>query len=275
MTTTQPSSTSDDTGLLAPTLAGRWQAVRERIAAAAKRSGRAADQVMLVVVTKSAAIDQVRELVMLGQRDFGENRVQRLVQRAQQIEDFVRRPTEMRPGAVAPTIRWHMIGTLQRNKVKKAVEVARLVHSVDTLRLAEEIQSAAAKRPEPFDVLVEANISGEASKHGVAAAALRHFVEQVGSLHNVRVRGLMTMAPNLLDREALRTLFTRTAELFHDVRTSGGAGNRFDILSMGMSNDYEIAVECGANVVRVGSAIIGPPTAESMAESADEQDEEL
>ncbi len=274
MTTAQPSSTSDGTGLLAPTLAGRWQAVRERIAAAAKRSGRTADQVMLVVVTKSAAIDQVRELVMLGQRDFGENRVQRLAQRAQQIEEFVRRPAEMRPGTTAPTIRWHMIGTLQRNKVKKAVEVARLVHSVDTLRLAEEIQSAAAKRTEPFDVLVEANISGEASKHGVAAAALRHFVEQVGSLHNVRVRGLMTMAPNLLDRDALRTLFTRTAELFHDVRTSGAAGNRFDILSMGMSNDYEVAVECGANVVRVGSAIIGPPTAESLAESADEPDDE-
>ncbi|MDA0802152.1 MAG: YggS family pyridoxal phosphate-dependent enzyme [Planctomycetota bacterium] len=272
-TTQDPSAGSEAAKLLAPTLAGRWQAVRDRIAVAAKVSGRSPEQVMLVVVTKTAAMDQVRELVMLGQRDFAENRVQRLVQRSQQIEEFVRRPTEMRPGATPPTIRWHMIGSLQRNKVKKAIEVTRLIHSVDTLRLAEELQTAAAKRTDPVDVLVEANIAGEANKHGVAAPALRHFIEQVAGMHNIRVRGLMTMAPNTDDRDALRALFTRTAEFFHDIRTAGVAGARFDILSMGMSNDYELAVECGANVVRIGSAIIGPPTVQSLAEEANEQDE--
>lgn len=259
-------------GLLAPTLAGRWQAVRERVAAAAARSGRAPEQVVMVVVTKTASIDQVRELVMLGQRDFGENRVQRLTQRAHQVEEFVKRPAELRPGTSIPTIRWHMIGTLQRNKVRKAIESARLIHSVETLRLAEEIQAAAAKRTEPVDVLIEANISGETSKHGVAAPALRHIIEQVASLHNVRVRGLMTMAPNTTDLSLIRNVFERTAEHFRDIRASGVAGARFDILSMGMSNDYELAIECGANVVRIGSAIIGPPTAESLAEQRDDPD---
>jgi PLP dependent protein len=250
----------------------RYEEVRQRIAAAAKRSGRNAGDVLLVAVTKNASIDQVREIVTLGQIDLGENRVQNLQQRAAQIDEFLERRRSL-AGAGTPTtlpqaVRWHMIGHLQRNKVKKAMGIARLIHAVDTLRLAEEIQVAAGRLDEPVEVLVEVNVSGEQQKYGLQPPAVPHFVEQLDTMLAIRPRGVMCMAPLSDDPESSRPVFDRARELFEDLRRDGLGGARFDILSMGMSNDYEVAVECGANIVRVGTAIFGQP------QVADENDDE-
>jgi pyridoxal phosphate enzyme (YggS family) len=128
---------------------------------------------------------------------------------------------------------------------------------VESLRLAEEIQAASARRDEPVEVLVQVNISGEKQKSGVAPAAARHLIEQMDTMLNVRPRGLMTIAPLAEDPEDSRQYFEQCGELFDEIRRSGVAGERFDIISMGMTDDFEVAVECGANVVRVGRAIFG------------------
>lgn len=247
------------------TLRERYEDVRARIAHAAEKSGRRASDVMLVAVTKHASIEDIRELVSLGHTDLGENRVQQMVQRAAIIEEFSARRRD-RGGSASP-VRWHMIGSLQRNKVKQAIEVSRLIHSVDSLRLAEELQDIAEERGSapggekygPVDVLIEVNVAGERSKHGCAPAAARHLVDMLDTMVALRPRGLMCMAPNTGSIEDARKTFTRCKELFDEIRAIGSGGERFDILSMGMSGDYEVAIECGSNLVRVGSAIFGEP----------------
>ncbi|HZW10614.1 MAG TPA: YggS family pyridoxal phosphate-dependent enzyme, partial [Phycisphaerales bacterium] len=244
----------------------RYQEVKDRCADAARRAGHSPTGVMLVAVSKYAGIDDVRELINLGHRDFGENLVPSLVQRAAMIDEWQsRQKTLPRTKAGAPTpppapnpVRWHMIGHLQRNKVKKAVELSRLIHSVDSLRLAEEIQIAANKLARTAEVLIQVNTSGEASKSGCAPAAAGHLVEAIETMINVKVRGLMTMAPHAEGpdgRDATRETFARCRELFTEMRRQGLGGDSFNILSMGMSEDYEIAISEGANLVRVGSAI--------------------
>lgn len=293
------------------TVENRYAQVIDRVANAAVRSGRKASDVLVVAVTKYADMQQVRELVDAGHRDLGESRVQQLVQRAAQVEELLDRRRTLpgvsaasrtavpgsgaQPGlfdfgnarprtqpasgplpADSPTgvsgrVRWHLIGHLQRNKVKKAIDVVRLVQSVDSLRLVEEIQQAAFKRDRVVDVLVQVNCSGEASKYGVAVPAALHLCEQIESMIHLRARGLMTMAPYSENPEDSRGCFTRCRELFEDIRSSGVGKPHFNILSMGMSGDYEVAVECGANVVRVGTALFGEARPEPQ-ESDDEDD---
>ena len=268
------------------TLEQRYAEVQARIAAAARRTGRGPDGVVLVAVTKYAEQDQLRSLIQLGHRDFGESRVQNLVQRAGMVEEFLSRrrtlPHARKPGEATGSgefVRWHMIGHLQRNKVRRAVEVCRLIQSVDSLRLAEEIQQAAMKREEPVDVLVQVNCSGQNSKFGCPLPAAGHLAEKIDTLVSVRVRGLMTMAPTplpaadggppVIDLGAARDTFARCRELFDEMHKSGIGDGRFNILSMGMSGDFEVAIEEGANLVRVGSAIFGEPkhpTGENEAE---------
>ena len=246
------------------TLKERYEAVRERVAAAAERSGRRPEEIVIAAVTKNATIDQIRELIELGHSDFAENRVQALVQRAAQVEEFLQRRRQLsgsRPVKLPLQLRWHMIGQLQRNKVRKVLDVVRLIHSVDSLRLAEEIQVAAARREQPVEVLVQVNVSGEKDRFGVAAAAASHLVEQIETMMTVRPRGLMCMAPPVEDPELVRPVFERCRELMDEVRSLGLGGEHFDILSMGMSGDFEAAIESGANVVRIGTAIFGPPPA--------------
>ncbi len=247
-------------------LHARYDDVRRRIEAAAARSGRRSEDILLIAVTKNASIDQIRQLISLGHVDLGENRAQGLVQHAAQVTEFLQRHRELpstRRGKVPEQVRWHMIGHLQRNKVRKIIELARLVHSVDSLRLAEEIQTiAAARLTRPVEVLMQVNVSGEKQKYGVAPAATRHLLEQIDTMYNVRVRGLMCMAPDTPDTgdaAVVRDVFGRAQELFDDIRRSGTASERFNILSMGMTSDFETAIECGANVVRVGTAIFGEP----------------
>jgi len=249
------------------TLRERYEDVRARVARAAEKSGRRPSEVVLVAVTKHASIEDIRELVALGHADLGENRVQQLVQRAAIIDEFSARRADR--GGRATPVRWHMIGSLQRNKVKQAVDTVRLIHSVDSLRLAEELQEYAEERGSapggekhgPVDVLIEVNVAGERSKHGCAPAAARHLVDMIDTMVALRPRGLMCMAPNTGSIADARRTFTRCKELFDEIRAIGSGGERFDILSMGMSGDYEVAIECGSNMVRVGSAIFGEPQA--------------
>lgn len=251
----------------------RYDEVKARIAAAAQKSGRSAKDVLLVAVTKNASFDQIREIITLGQVDLGENRVQQLQQRAAQVDEFLARRRELGGGAAGSklpvAVRWHMIGSLQRNKIKKAIELVRLVHSVDNLRLAEDLQVAAERRATPVEVLIEVNVAGERSKHGIAPAAAKPLVEMIDTMLSLKPRGIMCMAPLTDDKGAQRSVFERARDLFQDIRRSGVGGDRFDILSMGMTNDYETAIECGSNVVRVGTALFGPP---QVAEEAEEEE---
>ena len=268
----------------AETLESRYKSVCERIADAAKVSGRSASDIMLVAVTKYAEADQVRSLIQMGHRDFGENRVQNLLHRAAMVEEYMsrrrvmphaKRPTDagdsLLSGQAGEAIRWHMIGHLQRNKAKKAIEFCRLIHSVDSLRLAEEIQQVAVKREQPVEVLIQVNCSGEESKYGCPVPAALPLAEQIDTMVYVRVRGLMTMAPYSTNPEDARLTFERGRELFEEVRKSGVGEGKFNILSMGMSGDFEVAISEGANLVRVGSAIFGEPK-NPVAEEEEEEE---
>jgi len=239
-------------------LRDRYQRVTERVAAAAERSGRTASDIIVVAVTKLAAPDQIRHLLELGHQDLGENRVQQLSQRVAMTEEFVARHQTMlspRKTQVPETVRWHMVGHLQRNKVKTVMPLVKLIHSVDSLRLAEELQAQAARRDIETDVLLQVNASGEKSKYGVALSAAPHLADQMQTMFNIRLRGLMTMAPYSGSPEDARPTFERTAEVFYDMKDSGAFGDRFNILSMGMTDDFEVAIESGANLVRVGRAL--------------------
>lgn len=270
------------------TVKDRYAEVMSRVARAAERSGRSAKDVLVVAVSKYAEPEQVRDLVRLGHADFGESRVQSLVQRAAMVEEYLARlrtapsaaSAHEGPSKAPLEVRWHMIGRLQRNKVKKAIEVARLIHSVDSLRLAEEIQTVALRKDATVDVLLQVNCSGEHTKGGVTIPAARHVAAQIDTMVNVRLRGVMTMAPLVDDPAeslaAARLAFERCREVFEEIKTDGSGGADFRILSMGMSHDFETAIEEGANLVRIGSAIFGEPEGGAMGDGheGDEEDEE-
>ncbi|MCH2133888.1 MAG: YggS family pyridoxal phosphate-dependent enzyme [Phycisphaerales bacterium] len=235
----------------------RYESVCQRIADAKARAGRTNETVHLVAVTKYAAMDQVRELIELGHVDFGESRLQHFLKIAPQVDEYLQRRRSLGEGDVPEAARWHFIGHLQRNKVRKLLPLVRLVHSVDSLRLAEEIQSCGEDSDSPTEVLVQINPTDNRNQHGIAPAAVKHLIEQIETMITIRVRGLMAMAPKTDDPEEARIVFERVREIFLEIQRSGAGGERFDILSMGMSNDFEVAVECGANIVRVGTAIFG------------------
>ena len=251
-----------------PQLQSRYTEVRQRLADAAARAGRGPDQIILVAVTKFAEPDQIRALIDMGHTDFGENKVQHLLDRAESVGEYLARRRVLpkvrasrspldAPGE--PAVRWHMIGHLQRNKAKKAVEASRLIHTVDSLRLAEELQAIGLKRERDIEVLLQVNCSGEAQKYGVPPAAARALAEQIDSMSFLRLRGLMTIAADTDNPDEARPAFAQCRELFSDIQTDGISRGRFNLLSMGMSGDYEVAIEEGANIVRVGSAIFGTP----------------
>lgn len=226
--------------------------VRGDIADAAAKAGRRPEDVRLVVVTKSAGVPDILALVGLGQTLLAENRVQALQERAAAVAAA--------PGTAA--VRWHMIGHLQRNKVKAVLPLVEMVHSLDSLRLAEEISKRAAADPaaNPVRVLLEVNVSGEDSKEGVSVAEAPALAEQVAALPGVRLCGLMTMAPYEAEPEETRPVFAGLRALHGRIRDrldSAGpeAAAAFTELSMGMSNDYPVAVQEGATLVRVGTAL--------------------
>jgi hypothetical protein len=233
--------------------------VQARIRAACARAARDPATVRLVAVTKYADVGVIRHLLELGVRDLGESRVQQLVERAAVVGPAAAGAdaTLGRADAATPSAgpRWHMVGSLQRNKVKPLLNHARIVHSLDSLRLAEAIEDHAARLGCTVDALVEVNVAGEATKHGATPDRVESLLDSLGGLAHVRVRGLMTMAPLADDPERVRPLFARLRELREELRCRGRAAPACEHLSMGMSQDYEVAVEEGATLVRIGSAL--------------------
>lgn len=214
----------------------KYAEVKAQIAAAAEAAGRDPREVKLVAVTKTVGIEEVRQAVALGINDFGENRVQDAAPKV----------------AALPEARWHFIGHLQSNKVKDVLPFYSLIHSLDRPSLAAALQSTAEGLDKTVDALVQVNVSGEESKFGLEPSALADFLGYLNSLERIRVCGLMTMAPFVDDPEAVRPVFRRLRELRDLYATSGNGLNE---LSMGMTNDYKVAVEEGATIVRIGSAL--------------------
>ncbi|MHC4750938.1 MAG: YggS family pyridoxal phosphate-dependent enzyme [Planctomycetota bacterium] len=231
----------------------RIKRIKDSINSACVRFGRKAGEVKLVVVTKSANIEAVKEVIHLGLTDLGENRVQQLKKVSTEVTGFLQGPN----GDSVPQkkVNWHMIGHLQRNKVGQVLPIAVLIHSVDTLRLAEEINTAAAKLNLCPKVLLQVNTSNEPQKYGVPVGAATHLAEQIETLPNLKLVGLMTMAPLTHNKDVVRACFVRARELFIEMCGERIVGPQFTELSMGMSSDYEVAVEEGATILRIGSAI--------------------
>jgi pyridoxal phosphate enzyme (YggS family) len=222
------------------TIQERFSGVRDRIAKAARRAGRNPGEVELVAVSKKQSAELIREAVDAGQLLFGENRVQ---------EAMVKIPSL--PGS----LRWHLVGHLQSNKIRKALPLFELIHSVDSAELAGEIDRIAGETGLFPRVLLEVNVSGEGSKHGFRPEQLERDLETLLALPRLQVEGFKTMAPLAPEAEAARPFFAGLRELRD--RMAARAGIPFGILSMGMSGDFEVAVEEGATLVRVGSAIFG------------------
>lgn len=226
-------------------------AVRAAIAGACGRCGRDPNDIAIVAVTKSVEIDTIRNLVDAGITDFGENRVRDLVAKADDLAGYLRRRRKPVPGPV----RWHMVGHLQRNKVKKVLEFAGMIHSVDSLRLSEEVSVRAARVGTEMDILLQINCSEESQKYGCAVGAAPHLGEMISSLPGLRLRGLMTMGPLRGGKEGARNSFRRLREIFDEMKKDRIGGRDFQHLSMGMTDDYEIAVEEGATILRIGRAL--------------------
>lgn len=216
--------------------------VEKNIEQACKNAGRSRDEVTLIAVSKTKPVEMLQEIYDENIRDFGENKVQELCRKMEQL------PSD---------IRWHMIGHLQRNKVKYIVGKVELIHSVDTYRLAEEINIQAKKQNVIVPILVEVNIAHEESKFGISAEDAILLVEEISKLENIRIKGLMTIAPYVENPEDNRLYFRKIKQLSVDI-TNKNIDNVFmEILSMGMTGDYMVAIEEGATMVRVGTGIFG------------------
>jgi pyridoxal phosphate enzyme (YggS family) len=231
----------------------RIKRVEGTIAEACARAHREPGDIRLVIVTKSAEIEQIEEVIRLGFHHLGENRVQQLKKVATQVAEFLQQHSD--DSTLPKEIHWHMVGHLQRNKVRHILSAVSLIHSVDTLRLAEEINSSAARMDLAPRVLLQVNTSNEPQKYGVPIGAATHLAEQIETLPHLKLIGLMTMAPLTRNTDVVRTCFARARELFYEMRGEKIVGSQFTELSMGMSSDYEIAIEEGATILRIGSAI--------------------
>ena len=219
------------------------ESIRKRIADAAKRAGRDADEIKLIAVTKTVDVDKVEEAIAADALDAGENKPQELARKYEVLGD---------------KIRWHQIGSLQTNKVKYIIDKVCMIHSLDREGLAEEIDKRASKIGRVIDCLVQVNISGEESKHGMSRGEVEPFVRLVAEKYpNIKIKGLMTMAPFDAERDEIRKVFRDLKELSDEINNMNIGNVEMNELSMGMTNDFEIAVEEGATMVRVGTAIFG------------------
>ena len=223
-------------------LKDQLQEVEKRIQAACDRAGRKREELTLIAVSKTKPVETLQEAYDLGVRIFGENKVQELTAKYE---------------ALPKDIHWHMIGHLQTNKVKYIIDKAELIHSVDSLKLAETIEKEAAKHDLIADILVEVNVAEEESKFGMKMEEVIPFVEKVSAFPHVRVRGLMTIAPFVEDPEENRSIFADLHKLYIDIKKKNHDNDTVSVLSMGMTNDYEVAIEEGATMVRVGTGIFG------------------
>ena len=208
----------------------------------AKAQSKYGQDVTLIAVSKTKPVSMIQEAYDAGMRDFGENKVQELVEKYDQL------PSD---------IRWHLIGHLQRNKVKYIVDKVYMIHSVDSLRLAEEIESQAAKKDVSVKILVEVNISHEESKFGIDRKETEELVRAISCMNHLEFCGFMTIAPFAEDPESIRGVFTELKNLSIDINCLNIDNIHTDVLSMGMSGDFKIAVEEGSTMVRVGTSIFG------------------
>lgn len=219
--------------------------VKQNIADACAQAGRDTGEVTLIAVSKTKPVEMLWEAYRAGVRDFGENRALELLDKYE---------------ALPKDIRWHMIGHLQRNKVKYLVGRVYLIHSVDSLRLAQEIQKEAEKRQVQADILVEVNVAGEESKFGGSLEDTLQLVQEIALLPSVHIKGLMTVAPYVQDPEENRRIFRNLKQLAVDIERKSIDNVSMNVLSMGMTGDYRVAVEEGAAYVRVGTGIFGDRT---------------
>lgn len=220
--------------------------VKKRIQAACERSGRDASEVTLIAVSKTKPVSMILEAAAAGMQEFGENKPQELRDKLKEL-----------PGEQFPGLRFHMIGTLQANKIKYVVGKAVLIHSIDSVELAEAVSKEAIKRQVSCDILLEVNVAEEVSKHGFSPEGLLPAVEKIAALPGLRLRGLMTVAPYTENAEENRHYFRKMAQLLIDINSKNIDNVFMDTLSMGMTSDYEVAVEEGATMVRVGTGIFG------------------
>ena len=216
--------------------------VEENILAACKKSGRNREDITLIAVSKTKPVSLLNEAYAAGVRDFGENKVQEMCEKHEVMDK---------------DIRWHMIGHLQTNKVKYLIGKTALIHSVDSYKLACEIEKQAAKHNCIIDILIEVNIAEEESKFGLAEEEVLQLVKEVSKLPHVRIQGLMTVAPYVVDSEENRPFFRKIKQLSVDIDNQNIDNVSMKILSMGMTGDYMVAIEEGATMVRVGTGIFG------------------
>lgn len=216
--------------------------VEAKICAACERSGRNREEITLIAVSKTKPIEMITTLYNENVRDFGENKVQEILTKAPLL------PSD---------IKWHMIGHLQRNKVKQVINKTCLIHSVDSLRLAEEIEREADKHNLIIPILLEVNIAGEESKYGLTPDETLDLVVLLSHFRHIAIKGLMTIAPNVENPRENRPIFHDLKQLSVDIINKNIDNISMDVLSMGMTNDYEIAIEEGATIIRVGTGIFG------------------
>ena len=235
------------------TIADKLKKIRADIADTCVRTGCSEKSVKVVVVTKTAGIEAIQEVIRQGFIDLGENRVQHLKQVAEEVDTFLQENQD--DPAIPEKVNWHMIGHLQRNKVKQTLHLCRMVQSVDTLRLAEELNTHSHKLGLHTNILLQINCSGEPQKYGAPVGAAIHLAEQFATMPNLRLVGLMTMAPLTMDKNRVRASFARAREVYEEIRGEHIGGAKFKHLSMGMSQDFQIAIEEGATMLRIGSAI--------------------
>ena len=216
--------------------------VEEKITAACERAGRDRNEVTLIAVSKTKPMEMIEEAYSADKRDFGENKAQEMKEKHDALPD---------------DIKWHFIGHLQTNKVKYVVGRATLIHSVDSLHLAEAIEKESEKKNLVSDILIEVNVACEESKFGLKTDEVEKLVRDVAKLPHLRVKGLMTIAPFVENAEENRNIFRELKALSVDIAAKNIDNISMDILSMGMTGDYEVAVEEGATLVRVGTGIFG------------------
>ena len=223
-------------------VAEQLQNVRAEIRKACEKSGRNPEEVTLIAVSKTKPISMIREAMDAGQTIFGENKVQELCTKYEELPK---------------NLEWHLIGHLQRNKVKYIADKAALIHSVDSLKLAEEISKEALKKNVEVNILIEVNVAEEESKFGVRVEECADFIENIAKMEHISVEGLMTIAPFVENAEDNRKYFAKLRELSVDISAKNIDNVNMRDLSMGMTGDYEVAIEEGATMVRVGTGIFG------------------
>jgi hypothetical protein len=216
--------------------------INGKIKKAALKANRNPQEIKLVAVTKTATIEQIKEAISVGVKIIGENKVQEAKEKYQ---------------ILSADIEWHLVGHLQTNKVKYAVEIFDLIHSVDSIKLAKEIDRRSLQFGMITNVLVEVNVSGEETKYGIKPEEVEPFLKEISEFSRTRVRGLMTIAPIAEDKEEVRPYFRKLRELFKEIKSKNIKNIKMDYLSMGMTEDFEVAVEEGANMVRIGRGIFG------------------